>query len=101
MPVKQEIVSKLRPQYFWDVDRSLLDDNKSARLIIERVFSLGDMHEINQVIGYYGEAKILSILTSLNFIDAKTFNFIVKLFKVPPTKFKCYENLQLKPRLWS
>ena len=55
-------LSQLNPQYFWDVDLTALDEALSCRLIIERVFSLGDMQEMNQVIHYYGKEKVIEIL---------------------------------------
>jgi hypothetical protein len=56
------ILSKLNPQCFWDVDLSASNDASCGRLIIERVFSLADLQEMNQVINYYGKEKVVEIL---------------------------------------
>jgi len=95
------LLSGLNPQYFWDVDLSGLDEVSSCRLVIERVFSLGDIHEVNLVVDYYGKHKVIEVLCNLSYIDPKTFNFIVKLFTLPPEKFKCHQKQQSKPQHWN
>jgi hypothetical protein len=93
-------IPKLNPRYFWDVDLSVLDEKKSSRLIIERVFSLGEVDEINLVIRYYGEKKVLEVLSDLSYIDPKTLNFISKFFNKPIKKFRCHVRKQSKPQHW-
>jgi hypothetical protein len=101
MNSRNQIISILKPQYFWDVDISVLNDDMACRLIVERVFTLGDMHEINEVIHYYGEKKTIDVLCNLAFIDRKSLNLISKLFNKPPEEFKCYKLSPLKPRYWN
>jgi hypothetical protein len=101
MDSKSHLISILKPHYFWDVDISGLNDDKACRLIIERVFSLGDMHEINQVINFFGENKVIEMLSDLAYIDPKTLNFITKLFNKPSEEFRCYQLRQSKPQHWS
>jgi len=84
------IISQLKPQYFWDVDISKLDDRKSKRLIIERVFSLGSLHDIQVIMEHYGEKDVTDVLCKLNYIDPKTFNFIIKFFNLPKSAFACH-----------
>ena len=95
------IISKLNPRYFWDVDLSVLDESSANRLIIERIFSLGDMDEMNRVIEFYGEKKVVEVLSNLTYIDPKTFNFVTKLFNKQRKEFRCYQLMQSKPRYWS
>jgi len=101
MDYKNIILAGLNPHYFWDVDLSGLNENSASRLIIERIFSLGDIHEINHVINFYGKKKVLEVLCHLTYIDPKTFNFITKLFNKPGEEFRCYQRMQSKPRYWS
>ena len=70
------IISGLNPRYFWDVDLSALKYASATRLIIERIFFLGDMKEMNQVINFYGEQKVIEALCNLAYIDPKTLNLI-------------------------
>ncbi|GAI81083.1 unnamed protein product [marine sediment metagenome] len=101
MNMKNNIIARLKKQYFWDVDFNKLDAEADKRLIILRVFNLGDLKEINLIIEYYGRNKILNVLYNINYLDPKTLNFIVKLFNVPKNKFKCYTREPLKHQHWS
>ena len=95
------LISNLNPRYFWDVDFPSLNEISSGRLIIERVFSLGELHEMNQVIHFYGEKKVVEVLCNLPCLDPKTLNFITKLFHKPREEFRCYKQMLLKPQHWS
>jgi len=96
-----EIISGLDPRYFWDVDFSMLNSTSSSRLIIERVFTMGEVHEMNRLIRFYGEEKVVAVLSNINYIDPKTLNFISKLFNKPLKDFKCYIRKQSKPQHWN
>jgi len=95
------LINYLKPQYFWDVEFSKLDNQLSKCLIIERVFSLGSLNEINLLIDYYGKKEIVNVLCNLNYLDPKTFNFVSKLFHISKKKFKCYTRKQLMPQYWN
>jgi hypothetical protein len=101
MKNQPDIVKVLNPVYFWDVDASKLDAQKSKRLIIERVFSLGNLEEITMLIDFYGDQQIVETLCKVNYLDPKTLNFVSKLFKTPLEKFKCYTKAQLTRPLWN
>jgi hypothetical protein len=101
MNSKSLFLAGLNPQYFWDIDLSRLNETSASRLIIERIFSLGDIPEINQVINFYGKEKVVDVLCHLTYIDPKTFNFITKLFNKPGEEFRCYQLKQSKPQYWS
>ena len=97
----KSLLSKINPQYFWDVDLLILDENSSVRLIVERVFSLGEVHEMNLLISYYGREKVIDVLLNLNYLDPKTLNFVSRLFHKPLKSFKCYRLKQSKPQHWN
>ena len=101
MNSENSVLTELNPQYFWDVDLSGLTETSASCLIIERIFSFGDIHEINHVIHFYGKEKVVEVLCHLTYIDPKTFNFITKLFNKPAEEFRCYQRMQSKPRYWS
>lgn len=96
-----DLLKKLKPQYFWDIDAENLDCESSKRLIIERVFSLGDISDIQSVISNYGHKEVLEVLRNLNYLDPKTLNFVSKLFNKPGKYFKCYTRKQSVPQLWN
>ena len=95
------LISKLKPQYFWDVDILGLNDTSASRLIIERIFSMGDIHEMNHVIRFYGVEKVIEVLCNLPYIDPKTLNFITILFNKPHKEFRCYQRMRSKPQHWN
>ena len=94
------ILHDLKKNYFWDVDLGKLDVNRSKRLIIERVFTLGEADELMMIIDYYGEDVIIDVIKNLNYIDSKNLNFAVKFFNLPIQSFKCYKRKQLNPLHW-
>ena len=97
----EEVLKKLDPAYFWDVDLSRLDAEKSKRLIIERVVNLGNLDEIRFIREYWGDGEIKEIICNLNFLDPKTLNFVSLLFDIPKEKFKCYTRKQLNHQHWN
>lgn len=92
---------KIRKQLFWDVDFSELDEHKNRRLIIERIFSLGNLQEIKLVIDYYGKKNVIDTLCNLNYLDQKTLNFLSVIFNISKNKFKCYIRKQSINQYWN
>ena len=72
----------LRKSLFWDVPMEKLNLNTNKRLIIERVFSRGNMPELKQVLNYYPEKVLVDQLKSIKSFDKKTQNFISKNFNL-------------------
>jgi hypothetical protein len=101
MTKQENILKQLNPQYFWDVDFSKLDPLKSKRLLVERVIALGSSKEIHALIDYYGKAEVIKVVTSLNYIDPKTLNFVALYFNTPLKSFKCYIRKQLTKQHWN
>lgn len=84
-----ELLEKLNKTYFWDIDPDLLDENKSKRIIIERVMNLGNLREIKLILRHYGKEEVKNTVCNLNYIDPKTLNFLSLLLHVPINEFKC------------
>jgi len=101
MPKKKDILQDVKRQYFWDVDFTELDAEKSRRLIIERIFTLGTSKEIMLIVDYYGAENIIQVLTSLNYLDPKTLNFVSLYFNVPLPSFKSYIRRQSGRTCWT
>lgn len=101
MPNHLNISKDLNHNYFWDVEISTLHPEKSKRLIIERVFSLGTLNEIKKILNYYGEEQVITTLKNLNYLDPKTLNFVAKLFNIPLNEFKCYTRKSSSPQHWN
>ncbi|MBU2554360.1 MAG: hypothetical protein KKF98_07860 [Bacteroidetes bacterium] len=95
------LIQHLNAACFWDVDITKLDEQKSKRLIIERIVQLGTLDEIKLIKEFYGVETIISTICQLNYIDPKTLNFLSLLFQTPKTKFKCYTRAQSTSQHWS
>ncbi len=93
-------VQQLNQSYFWDVDYSRLDPVRSKRLIIEHIFTLGNLQEIKTVSGFYGKQEVIKTLCALNYLDPKNLNFVSFLFKIPKKSFKCYQRRQSTVQHW-
>lgn len=96
-----ELLDKLNKTYFWDIDPGLLDENKSKRIIIERVMNLGNLREIKLILKHYGKEEVKKTVCNLNYIDPKTLNFLSLLLHVPINEFKCYTRKQSTNQHWS
>jgi len=94
------LIQQLNPVYFWDVDYPGLDPAKSKRLIIERIFTLGNLKEIQIVTEFYGKEEVIGTLCSLNYLEPKNLNFVSFLFKIPKKDFKCYHRRQSTVQHW-
>ncbi|MEI6885339.1 MAG: hypothetical protein WCO02_12680 [Bacteroidota bacterium] len=95
-----KLVQQLNPVYFWDVDPAKIDEVQSKRLIIERVFSLGNLQEIKLTVDFYGRETVIRTLTTLAYLDPKTLNFISVIYGIPKSRFKCYKRRQSMPKFW-
>ena len=84
-----ESFPRLNSGYFWDVDYIGLDPVKSKRIIIERIFTLGNLTEMQSLIRFYGKEEVKKILIHLNYIDPKNLNFLSLIFRIPKRNFKC------------
>jgi hypothetical protein len=101
MPESKKILKLISPDYFWDVDFGRLDINKSKRLIIERVFSLGRVEEMTALLHLYGNNEVFKTLSQINYLDPKTLNFVARFFEKPKRSFKCYTRTHSNLQHWS
>lgn len=101
MPESKKILKLIDPNYFWDVDFGRLDTNKSKRLIIERIFSLGRLEEMVALLHFYGTNEVFKTLSQINYLDPKTLNFVSMVFGKPKSSFKCYTRTHSNLQYWS
>jgi plasmid maintenance system antidote protein VapI len=52
----------LRKVLFWDTDMQKIDWDKQQRAVIKRVFERGDEKERQEIIRFYGEAKVKLVI---------------------------------------
>ena len=86
---------RLRRSLFWDIPDKGVNLINSKRLIIERVFSRGDIGEFKRIINYFSEEEIKQAVVRIGTLDKKTLNFISKAYRIKPNEFRCYTGRQL------
>lgn len=87
----------LHPVIFWDVNFDKMDYYVKTSFVVERVFERGDVEDKRQVRRFYGDEKIISILTSAKRMRADIFVFVKNLFDLNPGPSRCYIQKQLNP----
>jgi hypothetical protein len=85
---------RFRKSLFWDVSEDTLDTDKNRKLILERVFSRGNIEEFRSVNQYYTKEEIRETVKKIGYLDSKTLHFISKAYQIKSTDFKCYKKKQ-------
>lgn len=85
----------------WDLNTDKIDFTRNKRIIIERVFTLGDFDDVKQIIKYYGLDTVKEEIVKAGNLDKKTLNWASQYFGIPKTKFACYSKKQSKKVHWN
>lgn len=85
----------------WDIDPAAFDPDKSVRLVVERVFSLGTIADLQELMRYYTKDQVIEAITNVGYLDNKTLNFASWYFNLPKKMFKCYKRKQSAHKHWS
>ena len=87
----KEAKIRLRKSLFWDVPANSLDLDKNKKLILERVFTRGEIEEFQSVNGYYSRKEIRETVKKIGQMDKKTLQFISRIYQIKLGDFKCYK----------
>jgi hypothetical protein len=94
-------VDLFSPHLFWDVDKSLLDFNKSKAQIIGRVVEYGLMKDWKLLQEIYSKAEIKETVCELRSLDKVTLSFLAHFLKIDKTEFRCYTLSQSTENFWN
>ena len=94
-------LNDINPRIFWDLDLSVLDYEKNAPLIIQRVLEYGDLSDWYAIKKHYGLDRIVSISKSLRSLDAVAVTWLCCLSNARMEDFRCYRIAQLNPTPWN
>lgn len=97
----KNVVSKLSPHLFWDVDRDNIDFKKNKKFIIQRVLEYGLLSDWQIIYSYYGMEEIAQTAITIKDLDKKSLAFIALLSDVPKENFLCYISMQSTPQHWN
>ena len=84
----------VREILFWDIDRSGMNPEANRRIIIERVFSLGNLDELKYIFSHYGIDVIRKEIVKAGSLDKKTLQFASEVLQIPKEDFRCYRKKQ-------
>jgi hypothetical protein len=88
---------RIRPELFWDLDKNRMSEETSRRIIIERVLTLGNLSEWQEIVRYYGLYTIKKEIRNAGTLDPKTIAFIETYLKINKEGLRCYIKKQLTP----
>jgi len=71
----EEIIDRLSPQLFWDVDPRTIDIEKNASWLLARVLQRGTWEDWQVISKLYGRSTLRDLATSLK-VDEKSANFL-------------------------
>jgi hypothetical protein len=86
---------------FWDVDLENFDNIRNKRLIIERVFTLGDLSDLKEIISFYGMKTIKEEIVKAGNLDNKTLAWASLFLGIPKSHFRCYTKRQSNKTHWN
>lgn len=71
----ENLIQRLSPRLFWDVDASQVQSDRHARWILERVLERGNWQDWIAVRDHFGKAGLRAMKPGLR-IDPKAKNFL-------------------------
>jgi len=96
-PINKPVFNK---RIFWDVNFEVLDCDKRAVFVIERVFERGDVEDIRQCRRYYGDEKVTEVLLNAKYLPERRLHLAAAVINKPISEFRCYILKQLNPGLF-
>ncbi len=91
----------LSSNLFWDIDLENFDNIRNKRLIIERVFTMGDLDDLKVIFRFYGIDIIKKEIIKAGNLDKKTCAWASIYLDIPKTHFKCYTKKQSQKPPWN
>ena len=85
---------------FWEIDETDLNTQKHARFIIERVLSRGRMSDWFVLTKLCSFDKMKEEVVKIRYLDKVTLNFCSTFFRIPKSKFRCYNQPKAIQELW-
>lgn len=94
------LFEKLSKHLFWDVDRSKLDFEKDAQLVVQRALEYGMIDDWIIIRDYYGIDRIAKVAMMSRDLDPISANFIAQVSGTDIKQYRCYILRQSQPTHW-
>ncbi len=91
---------KLSRYLFWDTDPDKIDYDRHPRYVIEKVVTMGQFEDWQEIKRYYGLGEIKQQVVRSRDLDPRTHCFLSELLDIPKEDFRWYTQIQLNPRLY-
>jgi hypothetical protein len=85
------------PWLFWDSDVSKIDFERDASHVIRRVFDIGRLEDIGEVMRIYPNKVIKKTLLEAVYLPENAIYLSSALFNLQPKDFKCSTSKQFHP----
>lgn len=79
---------------FWDVDLTNLDPDRYAKFIIFRVLEKGTESDLQEIIKYYGNTKIVNSIVTEEYLMPRTIALAKRTFHLSDTDLACSKHKQ-------
>jgi hypothetical protein len=86
---KNKTLPQLSHSAFWDIDLTNLDFDRYGDFTIIRVFERGTPKDIQQIINYYGNARIINSLLNASSLQPRAIALGQIFFDISPNQFAC------------
>ena len=83
-----------------DLDLTKLDEQQNKTIIIERVFTRGDIDDLRIIFRLYKTEIIKQEIVKAGFLDKKTLNWASSFLNINKTNFQCYTKIQSMQKHW-
>lgn len=102
MGLKDKVLPKIHPKFFWDTNFSLLDWETGYIPIISRIIERGGQNEIDEIIKYYGRQEVVNtIRNKIHFLANYAIDRAIEFFpELKKEEMNCYLNRKDKSYGW-
>jgi hypothetical protein len=81
---------------FWDIPKQTPDYKNHPAWVIKRVFERGSMEDIAEILLFYGNEKVKTVLTAAPHLDEDILFLASAILNTPLNDFLCYPTRQYR-----
>ena len=86
---KAGIINKFSEHLFWDTRTDIVDMEKNAPYVVQRVLEYGRLSDWKLLLSYYGLSRIADIACHLRTLEERALSFISTVSGIPKSQFRC------------
>lgn len=99
---RKQRIPDIDPMFFWEFDLKTMDWDKAYKTVIGRIIERGDQEEVDELVRFYGNEKILNALRNeIYFLPDYAIDRAIDFFpELKKEQMYCYLNRKDKPYHW-